>query len=56
MAKKQDGSDDLGENASVWQVARIEVRPDESRQLRLAARSSTPTTGIPFFGNGPLNL
>jgi hypothetical protein len=30
--KKQDGFDDLGENASVRQVARSEVRHDECRQ------------------------
>ena len=30
-AEKQDGSDDLGENASVRQLARIEVRHDECR-------------------------
>jgi hypothetical protein len=30
--KKQDGSDDLGENASVRQVARSEVIHDECRQ------------------------
>lgn len=46
--KKQNGSDDGGDNALVWRVARNEVVHDESSQRWPAAETSTPTMEFRF--------